>query len=368
MSALAFAAPVLLTPSVSKRRTSCKPVQLRRRITPFSCAITDRAPAQPPAASAALLPVTVVGATVAALSKPALFAWFQPAYSAPCLAAIMLAMGLTLRPEEFSRVAKHPARLLLGAAAQYSIMPALAASVARALALPPPLALGVILTGCCPGGAASNIVCLFAGADVAYSVLLTLTSTALSVALTPLLVLMLAGSWMPIDPFAILASVAQVVILPLFIGGAIQAAAPAFVSTIEPILPFISVVLVGLIVASVMSTTAPIVLSCAPRIIAALALLHGLGAVLGYMVAAIARLAFRKRRTLAIEVCMQNSTLASSLATAHFADPLVAVPGAISATLHSVLGSLLAALWRISDSMRARAAKAEQCTDTHPTV
>lgn len=344
---------LLRRPRAAVYRASRAP---RTRSVPRACVTTlkDSEKARPHPLSAALLPALVLATSALALYRPALFLWFRPSFSTPCLAMIMLSMGLTLRPADFSRVASQPARLLLASCAQYGIMPLLAAVIARTLALPAPIALGVVLTGCCPGGAASNLVCLFAGADVAYSVLLTLISTALSVALTPLLVHLLAGAWMHINALALLVSVAQVAILPLFIGGALQAAAPGFVGAIEPVLPFVSLTLVALIVGSVMSVSAPVLIASAPSIVLALALLHVLGALLGYIAGAAARLPFRKRRTLAIEVCMQNSTLSSSLATAHFTDPLVAVPGAISATLHLVLGSVLAAVWRIGDMVRAR--------------
>lgn len=303
---------------------------------------------------AAALPLSVIAASAAGLLRPSLFGWFAPGLSAPCLALIMLSMGLTLRPSDFSRVARQPGRLMLGAAAQYGIMPPLAYILARALALPAPLATGIVLVGACPGGAASNIVCLFAGADVAYSVLLTLTSTALSAALTPSLVHALAGAWLPVAAGALLMSVLQVVILPLAVGGALQASAPAFVRWLEPTLPLVSIILVAAIVGSVVARAGTLLGPAAPRMVLALTLLHALGAALGYIVGLVARARRPARRTLSLEVCMQNSTLASALATAHFADPLVAVPGAVSAAIHSVGGSVLAALWRISDARRAR--------------
>lgn len=261
-------------------------------------------------------------------------------------------MGLTLRRRDVALVASRPRRLLLGAVAQYGIMPTLAAFLAHILQLPPALAIGVVLVGACPGGAASNIVCLFAGADVAYSVLLTLTSTVLSIVATPTLVAVLAGHWIPIDAIALLRSVAEMVIVPLIVGGALRACVPGVVARVRPILPAISVLFVGAIVGSVMSGSAGLIGLLSPRLGVALLLMHCLGAFLGWMVGLLARVGVKKCRTLSIEVCMQNSTLASSLATTHFADPLVAVPGAISATMHSVLGSMLAGFWKMSDLTR----------------
>ena len=69
---------------------------------------------------------------------------------------------------------------------QFLVMPALAAFIAAALHLPAPLAVGLILVGCCPGGTASNVVALIARADIALSVVMTSLSTLLAVVLTPL--------------------------------------------------------------------------------------------------------------------------------------------------------------------------------------
>ena len=82
--------------------------------------------------------------------------------------------------------------------------------------------------------------------------------------------------------------------------------------------------------------------------------MHALGGVLGYGVGGIARLNRARKRTLAIEVMMQNSTLAVSLAIAHLADPLTALPGVVSAVVHAIMGSAVASVWRFLDSLGAK--------------
>lgn len=324
----------------------------RYRIAPQACAKHDtmgQSELLRVAISASTLPVAVVTASALALLHPTSFAWFQPSWATPGIMTVMLCMGLTLRGEDVAAVASQPKNLLLGAVVQYGLMPFIAALIARLFALPPPLATGLILVGCCPGSAASNIVCLFAGADVAYSVLLTLTSTALSAAFTPALMLALAGQWLPLNAMTLFASVAQIVIAPLLLGAFLRTALPRAVRAIIPIIPHVAVALTGTIVGYVMSKSAGMSAVCDVRLIGAIATLHILGAAIGLLAGLLARIGREKRRTLSIKVCMHNSILASSLATAHFANPLVAVPGVISATIHSVLGSILAGFWRIHD-------------------
>jgi bile acid:Na+ symporter, BASS family len=292
----------------------------------------------------ALFPVWVLLGTLLAVVHPPAFYWFKPQYIVYVLALVMSGMGLTLSLSDFGVAFSRPGVVLLGCMAQYGIMPSLGWGLGKILQLPPPLAAGLILVSVCPGGAASNLVCLIADADVALSVVLTLCSTMLSIVMIPTLMKLLCGSIVPISPLPLLISTAQVVLLPLAAGLTSKALAPRLVKRVTKILPFLSVIGVTLICGSIVSTTS--VASFSPGLIGSLALLHGLGGLLGYAVARVAGLPVKSQRTMSIEVMMQNSSLAVALALAHFPNPLTAVPGAISATMHSVMGSFLAGAWR----------------------
>jgi hypothetical protein len=159
-----------------------------------------------------LFPLWTLLAVALALPFPGLFTWLQGPLIVLALALIMLGMGLELQWADFQRVLRRPAPAALGVLAQYLVMPALAALVAWVLRLPPPLAVGLILVGCCPGGTASNVVCLIARADVALSVVMTSISTLAAVLLTPLLTGWLAGRYVPVDGWKLLLDVLQVVV------------------------------------------------------------------------------------------------------------------------------------------------------------
>lgn len=297
----------------------------------------------------ALFPIWVASGALLAYVHPPALLWFSSSYIVPVLALIMLGMGLTIAPSAFWAIASTPWQVFLGAAAQYGVMPLLARFLAGAFALPAPLAAGLVLVGVCPGGAASNLVCLIAQADVALSVVLTLVSTVLSVAFVPLLMQVLAGALVPVSPFGLFVSTAQVVIAPLVAGSLLKRAFPMAVDKVVRVLPLVSVIGVTLICGGVVAGSAGLLADVGPRLVGAVACLHAAGGVLGYAIARVFRLPVKSARTVSIEVMMQNSSLAVSLANTHFANPLTAIPGAISATMHSIFGSILAGAWRLMD-------------------
>ena len=294
-----------------------------------------------------LFPVWVLAGAAVALVHPPAVTWFQGPLIVAGLAVIMLGMGITLSLDDFRRAAAMPRAVAAGLAAQYAIMPLLGVSVAWAFALPTPLAVGLILVSCCPGGTASNVVTYLARAHVALSVLLTMASTFAAVAMTPLLTGWLAGTLVSVDGWGLFQSTVQVVLLPVLAGMALHHATPRLVRALLPVAPLVSVVAIALICASIIGQSAGAFRESGARLVAAVFVLHAAGFGLGYAFARVLGYDGSIARTLAIEVGMQNSGLGAVLARRHFADPLTALPAALSATFHSVIGSVLAAYWRV---------------------
>ncbi|SEL61034.1 bile acid:Na+ symporter, BASS family [Nitrosovibrio tenuis] len=271
------------------------------------------------------------------------------------LAFIMLCMGLTLTLEDFRRIARMPRAVTIGFVAQYSIMPLLGWGVAQALDLPPHFAVGLILVGCCPGGTASNLVTYIAGADVALSVVMTVCSTLAAVILTPLLIQLYAGAMVPVDTWMLFTQTLQVVILPVALGVLLNRWAPRLVMSVMPVAPLLSVIGVCFICAVMFAAHAEAIVTHGLELILAVALLHGGGFLLGYYFAWLFGYRYQSARTISIEVGMQNSGLAIVLAKQAFPLlPLAPIVGAVSAVMHSLLGSVLAVLWR-SKSSRIKA-------------
>jgi BASS family bile acid:Na+ symporter len=295
-----------------------------------------------------MFPVWVLLGGATALAQPSWFAWFTGEWITWGLAVIMLGMGITLSVDDFKAVARTPGAVAAGFAAQYMIMPSLGWLIARGLNLEAPLAVGLILVACCPGGTASNVVTYLARANVALSVLMTMCSTFGAIVMTPLLTKWLAGTYVPVPAWGLFVSTLKVVLAPLITGIALNHLSPRLVKAMMPVSPLVSVLTITMICASIIGESAEQLLKSGSRLLLAVALLHAGGFAVGYLFAWVLRYNTNDCRTISIEVGMQNSGLGASLAKQHFAQmPLAPLPCAISATCHSVFGSILAGLWRL---------------------
>ena len=288
----------------------------------------------------------VVLVAAVALFWPSSFLWVDTWAINPMLGVIMFGMGLTLSPQDFRIVFSRPKDIIIGCLAQFTIMPLLALGLSWAFALPKELALGVILVGCCPGGTASNVITYLAKGDLALSVGMTATSTLLAPLLTPLLVLVLAGTMVEVDTIGMLLSIVYVVIAPIAVGLIFQRYMPKFTKEIVPYLPAFSSIAIALVVGIIVAHNADRLL-VGGMIVVLVVMLHNLcGLSLGYIIGRLLGLADSKKRAISIEVGMQNSGLASSLATLHFAAfPLATIPGAIFSVWHNISGALVARIY-----------------------
>jgi BASS family bile acid:Na+ symporter len=293
-----------------------------------------------------LFPIWVLLGGSLALLHPPLFTWFRGPAIVWGLAVIMLGMGMTLSIDDFRRAFTMPRAVVIGFAAQYTVMPLAGYAVGVALGLPTPFAVGLILVACCPGGTASNVVTYIAGADVPLSVLMTMCSTMAAIVMTPVLTEWLAGTLVPVDAWGLFLSTVQVVLLPVLTGIALHHTAPRLVRAVVPVAPLVAVVAIVMICSSVIGQSATAIRESGLSLAGAVFLLHATGFLVGYFVARLAGYEPVIARTISIEVGMQNSGLGVVLARQHFADPLTAAPAALSSVFHSVIGSALAAIWR----------------------
>lgn len=260
------------------------------------------------------------------------------------LAAIMLGMGLTLTGEDLHNLRTAGKPLVLGVFLQYMVMPIAGWLVAIAFGLPKLLALGVILVGACPGGTASNVVTFLARGDVALSVAMTTASTVLSPVMTPLWVWLLASTWLPIDPVPLFWTITKIVLMPVIVGTVIRRFWSPGPWILEGMLPLFSMAVIAWIVGVIVALERDRIGS-AGVVLGAVMIHNALGLLLGYLGAWQANISRSRRRTVSIEVGMQNSGLAVALAIAHFG-PAAAVPGALFSVWHNITGPLLAAIWR----------------------
>lgn len=282
----------------------------------------------------------VIIVAIIALFMPWTFKW-SAQYVTYLLGIVMFGMGMTLRFEDFKLVFKRPKDVFIGALAQFTIMPALAWLLATAFQLPPELAVGVILVGTCPGGTSSNVMTYLARGDVALSVSITMTTTILAPIVTPILSWWLAGAWIDISLAAMMMSIVQVVVLPIILGIIINKLFGDFVRKAIKLLPLISVIAIVLIVGGVVSVSAQKIMETGLLIMAVVILHNMLGYALGFVIAKALKMDLAKSKAISIEVGMQNSGLATSLAMMHFG-AVAAIPGAIFSVWHNISGSLAA--------------------------
>ena len=290
--------------------------------------------------------VLVLLSALAALLFPDTLSHLKPRLINPLLGVIMFGMGLTLKAEDFKVVFSRPRDVLVGCLAQFTVMPLLAFALTKIFRREPALAIGVILVGCCPGGTASNVITYLAKGDLALSVGMTAVSTLLAPVLTPLLVWLLAGETVDVDVVGMLLSILWVVILPIALGLLVNRFWPRTTEQASAYLPALSTLAICVIVLIVIAANAHKLLD-GGLVILLVVVLHnvcGLGA--GYLIGTLLRLTPAKRRAISVEVGMQNSGLASSLATLHFAAyPLATIPGALFSVWHNISGAIVAKLY-----------------------
>ena len=302
--------------------------------------------------------ILVLAAAVLALIFPSMLQQIRPTVINYLLGVVMFGMGLTLNLQDFKIVFSRPKDVMIGCLAQFTVMPLLAWGLARVFQLDEALALGVVLVGCCPGGTASNVITYLAKGDLALSVGMTGVSTLLAPFMTPFLTWALAGKSVNVDVVGMLLSILWVVILPIVVGLVVKWIWPKFTEQATDYLPAFSSVAIAFIVSIVIAANAN-KLMAGGLMIVMVVILHNLcGLSLGYLIGQLLGLSDPKRRAIllglpdakkraiSIEVGMQNSGLASSLATIHFAAyPLATIPGAIFSVWHNISGALVARIY-----------------------
>lgn len=290
--------------------------------------------------------VLVLLSAVAALVWPGFFSQLKPTIISPLLGVIMFGMGLTLSANDFRIVFSRPRDVIIGCLSQFTVMPLLAWILARVFQLDDALTVGVVLVGCCPGGTASNVITYLAKGDLALSVGMTGVSTLLAPVVTPLLVWLLAGKSVDVNVMGMLLSILWVVILPIVAGLIVKKLWPRHTEMVTAYLPAVSTLAICATVLIVIAANAQ-KLFTSGLIIILVVMLHNIcGLEVGYGIGRLWGLSTPKRRAISIEVGMQNSGLASSLATLHFAGyPMATIPGAIFSVWHNISGAIVARLY-----------------------
>ena len=287
--------------------------------------------------------IIVLVLSALALFVPSTCLWVQTKWVTNLLMIVMFGMGLTLKLEDFKLVFTRPKDILLGCAAQFIIMPLLAFGLSKIFNLDPALMAGVVLVGTCPGGTSSNVITYLSKGDVALSVGMTSVNTLLAPVVTPAITYLLLKTTVNVDVVAMFMSIVKVVIIPIALGFLINKFFGKVTQKLVKILPLVSVTAICLIVVAVVSHNSQKILTTGAIVFVVVILHNVLGYACGFGVGKLLKLNKAKTKALCVEVGMQNSGLATSLAGTAFPTLAMAtVPGAIFSVWHNISGAVLA--------------------------
>ncbi len=287
--------------------------------------------------------VIILAAAALAFFIPDTGLWVRTGWINYLLMVIMFGMGLTIKLSDFRIVFTRPKDVTIGCLAQFTIMPVAAYLLSMAFGLEKGLMAGVILVGACPGGTASNVITYFSKGDVPLSVGMTAVNTLIAPIVTPLIVFLMLRESVDVDTVSMFVSMAEVVVIPLVLGFLIAYLLPKQTERAKDVLPLVALAAIALTVMCVVSHSKEPLIESGITIFAVVVLHNMIGYCAGYLVARLAGMSEERKRTLSIEVGMQNSGLATSLASSSFPSlELATVPGAIFSVWHNISGSILA--------------------------
>jgi BASS family bile acid:Na+ symporter len=264
----------------------------------------------------------------------------------PIVQIIMFCMGTTLKLTDFGRVARQPRGVLIGVISQFMMMPFIAFGLAVAFRFPAEVAAGIVLVGSAPSGVASNVMTFIAKGNLALSVTLTAFATLLAPVMTPLLMKSLAGQFVTISFYSMMMSIFNMVLLPIGAALLLTWFLRGRAAWLLRPMPFISMAMLIFVLAFITAAGRDNLLAIGPLLMLTVLIHNGLGYLLGYRFARLAKLDERSSRTVAIEVGMQNGGLAAGLAVEMGRAATMGLAPAVFSSWQNVSGSILANWWR----------------------
>jgi len=275
--------------------------------------------------------------SVIAFLVPGSVLWLGPALS-PAFAVAMFFVGTLVTREEIQSFVAAPHRALVGLVAQYTIMPLCAFSVSL-LFEDPLLRTGIVLVGCMPGAMASNVMTCLLDGDLILSVVMTSLATLICPLVIAFWLPVLADTRIDLPIAALVWNAVWMVALPVIAGIVLRQFLTELPTRWDGIATSIASLAIVLIILVVVAKNRSYLLALGPQLAAGMVALN-LGAYLvAYVTATVLRWPPKQRRTLVIEVGMQNAGLGSVLALHHLGE-LGAVPSAFYTALCVITATL----------------------------
>ena len=260
------------------------------------------------------------------------------------LGAVMFGMGTTISISQIKQVLLKPKVIFTAIGLQFTVMPVTAICLLHIFDISSELALGVIILGSCPGGTASNVIAYLCKADVALSVICTFASTLISVIMTPILIQLLANENIEINVYKLIRSSFFIVFFPVTLGLIVNLLFKEM-KTMNFYLPKVSEFLIALIIGVILSLNLGNLHNVTSSLLIIILLHNLLGLFFGYSISNIFNFSLKEKKTISIEVGMQNSGLGMALSIIHFGK-IVALPSAIFSLWHNISSVILVYLWK----------------------
>ena len=254
-------------------------------------------------------------------------------------------MGLTLKTKDFYRIFKNFKIILLGIFLQFLLMPGIGYFLISIFDLETVIAIGILLVGTAPGGTASNVICYLAKGDITLSISLTTCSTFLAVFFMPTLFWLYTGTDIDVPILQMMLSIFKIIILPVTLGVILNSLNLKFLNKIKNALPLIAITAIIIIIATIIGSSSDQIMIYGWLILLIVIFHNLLGFIFGYYSCYLLNLDRKTSRTIAIEVAMQNSGLATALAIKYFG-AISAIPAAFYSVWHNISGSLIASFWK----------------------
>lgn len=262
------------------------------------------------------------------------------------LAIIMLGMGLSLLPEDFLRVTKYPKAVAIGLISQLIFLPIIGFIIAKIVPMEPAIAMGLMIIALCPGGVSSNIITFLAKGDVALSVTLTAFSSLITVFTIPILGNLAyqhfigktetAAIGLPIG--ATILQIFLMTLLPISLGMIFRQILPDIALRLEKVTNRLAVAFLALIILLLIIREWNNLPSFIVQVGLSVVLLNTISMLVGFYLSKLLKLNSRQQICIAIEVGIQNGTLAIAITAGLLNNPDMAVPAAIYSLFMNLTG------------------------------
>ena len=260
------------------------------------------------------------------------------------LAIVMLGMGLSLLPVDFKRITRYPKAVAVGTVCQILLLPLIGALIALVVPMQPEIAVGLIILAVCPGGPSSNLVTYLAKGDVALSVSLTAVSSVITVFTIPLFANLALQHFLgtnaeialPIG--STMLQIFLITLLPTVIGMAIRQQFPDTARRLEKQMSRLAIGLLALIIVLLLVSESSRLPGFLVQVGIGVVLLNLLAMLSGFLAGKVFRLSPAQQISIAIEVGIQNGTLAIAITAGLLNNPDMAVPAAVYSLFMYVTG------------------------------